>query len=97
MGLNLLKSGSITYGEMYIIKRLNTRKNPQTYTHHNDGLAWIIHSATPAIRTISTVERRRDLIKSTIQSFGVIVLKPYLFSILKVLYRLNGTEIMVLA
>ena len=37
----------------------------------------------------------RDLMVSLIHNFGVMVLKPYLFSILNVLYRLNGMDIIV--
>ena len=36
-----------------------------------------------------------DLIVSLIHNLGVMVLKPYLFSILNVLYRLNGMDIIV--
>ena len=34
----------------------------------------------------------RDLIVSLIHNLGVMVLNPYLFSILNVLYRLNGMD-----
>jgi hypothetical protein len=79
------------------MKRLKTRKNPQIQIHHAPGLDWTIHNPTDTRIPVIIVERMIDLKKSLSHNFGVMVLKPYLFSILNVLYRLKGIEITVFA
>src|SRR3989304_5316222 len=81
-GVNLLKRGSMAYGDMYMINMLNKKRKAHTKSHQSSGLHWMSQRAANIRRDIMTVESRRDFIKSDIQSPGVTALNPYLFSIL---------------
>jgi hypothetical protein len=66
------------------MKRLKTRKNPQTHNHQNCGLAFTNQSPADTIMLMIIVDMTIDLIKSVNHNRGVEVLNPYLFSILNV-------------
>ena len=74
------------------MKTLNARKKHHIKNHHKPGYFSI--RKRPAVLTSpsSTVDISKDLIKSLNHNPGVIVLKPYLFSILKTEYKLKGID-----
>jgi len=69
---------------------LKRKRKPHTHNHQCAGLQVI--SQSPANRTIESMiaEITRDFTKSASHNLKVMVLKPYLFSMEKVRYRLNG-------
>src|SRR3990172_1918499 len=85
------------YGEIYIMKILNARKKHHIQNHHKFGLFSIRNSPAQITSPVSTVDMSIDFIESLIHNPDVIVLKPYLFSILKTEYKLKGIDINVSA
>src|SRR5208283_4075116 len=91
-GVNLLNSGSMTYGDIYITSMLKIKREPHTQNHQCAGLHWTSQSTEISTTESITVDINRDFKKSDNQRCNVMVLKPCLFSILKIEYRLNGAE-----
>ena len=79
------------------MKMPKARKNNQTQSHHSPGLAWTSQSAPSTTSVLMTAPIARPLTRSVIQSFTVMVLNPYLFSIRKLRYRLKGMPMIVWA
>src|SRR6202142_3947862 len=73
-----------------MMKSPYTSMAPQTQSHQCAGLHCMSRKAAISKKDMSTAERSSDFMKSPSHSHGVIVLKPYLFSILKCSYRLKG-------
>ena len=63
----------------------NRAKNTQAANHHDCGSQWINAKKGMKSRAIRMTETTRDLTRSMSQSCGVMVLKPYFFSMTKVL------------
>ncbi len=73
-----------------MIKMPKKRKNDHTQSHHQWALAITIVRAIPMTIHHKIDEMIIVLVKSMSHKRNVMVLIPYLFSILKFLYRLKG-------
>jgi len=75
----------------------NRAKNAQAASHQACGSQWTSERKGMNSRASRTRETAVDLARSASQSRGVIVLKPYFFSMTKVPQRLKGMSSRTLA